>query len=284
MGYAELSGIRVGGDNPVVVIGALNLSPESFFRGSVTRTPAEAVKQARRMLEEGASIIDVGAMSTAPGVKPISASLEIRRLLPTIKALVKEVDAPISVDTQRAAVAEAIIETGAKIINDVSGFNADPKMAGVVASAGCSAILMAAKEKPGDAKRIGDVYAALRESLRICEHHGIDVRKIVVDPGIGFGKGAEWDLHILANLRELSALKRPICVAVSRKAFISEVLGLTDPADRLLGSLAATALAVQNGADVIRTHDPKETTQVVRVAEAIRRAARVKHPKIKVAR
>jgi len=274
MGKAELGGIKVGDGRPVAIIGVLNLSPESFYDGSVIRGSSQALRQARRMLSDGADIIDVGAMSTAPNVKPISMSSEKKRLLPVIKALVKEINAPISADTQRAAVAEAALEAGAKIINDVSGLKADPKMAGVVADARCSAILMAAKEKPGDAKRIGDVRAALQESLRICRRHGIDARKIVIDPGIGFGKGAEWDLHILANLQRLAVLRRPICVAVSRKAFIGKILGLPNPNDRLLGSLAATAIAVQNGAAVVRTHDPKETAQVVRVAEAILRSAK----------
>ena len=258
----------------MAIVGVLNLSPESFYGGSVIRGSAQALRQARRMLSDGADIIDVGAMSTAPGVKPISAAAERRRLLPVVKALVKGVNAPISVDTQRAAVAEAALEAGAEIVNDVSGLKADQKMAEVVARAGCSAILMAAKEKPGDAKRIGDVRAVLQESLRICRRHGIDARKIVIDPGIGFGKGAEWDLHILANLRRLAALKRPVCIAVSRKAFIGKILGLPNPKDRHLGSLAATAIAVQNGAAVVRTHDPKETAQLVRVVEAVLRSAK----------
>ena len=274
MSKAELGGIEVGDGCRVAIVGVLNLSPESFYAGSVIRGSGRALRQAERMLSDGADIIDVGGMSTAPNVKPISSSLEKKRLLPVIKALVKEINAPISVDTQRAAVAEAALGAGAKIVNDVSGLKADKEMAEVVARAGCSAILMAAKEKPGDANRIGNVRTVLQESLRICERHGIDARKIVIDPGIGFGKGAEWDLHILANLRLLAAIKRPICIAVSRKAFIGKILGLPNPKDRLLGSLAATAIAVQNGAAVVRTHDPKETAQVVRAAEAIRRSTK----------
>ncbi len=277
MGYAELAGIRVGGGNPVVIVGAINVGPESFYRGSVVRSKAEAVERAGTMLEEGAHIIDVGAMSTAPGAKPIPTSLEMRRLIPVVRALVKGLDAPISVDTQRAKVAEAALEAGASIINDVSGLKADPKMARVISSFGCSTVLMAANERPGDAESIDEVMNALRDSLSICKLNGIDERKVVVDPGIGFGKGAEWDLHILANLGRLKNLGRPICVAVSRKSFIGRVLNLSDPGDRLWGSLAATAIAVLNGVDVVRTHDPKETSHAVRIAEAIRSAgARVK--------
>lgn len=270
MSHAELAGIKVGDGNPVVIVGAINVGAESFYSGSVVQSKAEAVKRASAMLEEGAHVIDVGAMSTAPGAEPISTSLEMRRLIPVVRALAKALSSPISVDTQRAIVAEAAIEAGASIVNDVSGLKADPKMARVLSSFGCSTVLMAAKERPGDAKSIDEIMSTLRDSLRICELNGIDERKVVLDPGIGFGKGAEWDLHILANLSKLKTLGRPICVAVSRKSFIGRVLNLPDPADRLWGSLAATAIAVLNGADVVRTHDPKETSHAVRIAEAIR--------------
>ena len=276
MGEAELGGIKVGDHHPVAIVSVLNLSPDSFYAGLVVRSPAEAVKRARRMLDEGADIIDVGAMSTAPGVKPIPVDLERRRLLPTVEALAGKLESPISIDTQRAEIAEAALKAGAHIINDVSGLKADPEMAKVLVDFGCSAILMAARRKPGDVRTIEGIEHELGESLRICERHDIDLKKIVIDPGIGFGKGAEWNLRILANLRKLATLKRPICVAVSRKGFIGKVLNLPDPAGRLLGSLAATAIAVLNGADVIRTHDPRETLQVVRIAEAVRSAGEPK--------
>lgn len=276
MSYAELADIQVGGNNPVAIISIINVSPNSFYPGSVVKSPREAVRRARSMLEEGADIIDIGAMSTAPGVRPIPASLERRRLLPMVEALAKELDAPISVDTQRAEIAKATLEAGAKIVNDVSGLKADDRMADVLADFGCSAVLMAAEERPGDVKTIEEIKRALRESLHTCEVHGIDEQKIVLDPGIGFGKGAEWDLYILANMGKLLALGRPICIAVSRKTFIGKVLNLPNPAGRLWGSLAATAIAVLNGADVIRTHDPKETLHAIRIAEAIRGARRPK--------
>jgi dihydropteroate synthase len=270
MNISELAGIRVGGINPVVVVGVINISPDSFYADSVVKGPAEAVKRARRMLDDGADIIDVGAMSTAPGLRPISLDLELRRLLPIVEILVEEGDSPISIDTQRAEVAEVALKAGAQIINDVSGLKADPSMAKVLADFGCSAILMAARRKPGDVKTIEEIKQELRESLRICEHHDVDLKKIVIDPGIGFGKKAELDIHILANLRKLTALGRPMCVAVSRKSFIGKSLNLPDPADRLSGSLAATSIAVLNGVDVIRTHDPKETLPAIRLAEVVR--------------
>jgi len=273
---ADFAGIRVGEGNPVVIVGVLNTSPDSFYAGSVVRSPAEAVKRARRMLDKGADIVDVGAMSTAPRVKPIPVGLERRRLLPIVEALVRKFDSPISIDTQRAEIARAALKAGAHIINDVSGLKADPGMARVLADFGCSAVLMAARRKPGDVRTIEEIKHELGKSLRMCERNDIDLKKIAIDPGIGFGKGAEWDLHILANLRRLAALGRPICVAVSRKSFIGKVLDLPDPAGRLWGSLAATAIAVLNGADAIRTHDPKETLHAVRLAESVRSAGKPK--------
>jgi dihydropteroate synthase len=272
MGRAELAGVPVGDGSPVVIMGAINVAPETFYKGSLVKGPEDAVKRAKEMVREGADIIDLGAMSTAPGVEPISADEERKRLLPVLKAIEKTTNAPISVDTQRAEIARAALDAGAQMINDVSGFKADPEMAQVVAESGCSAIVMATKRRPGDIKTIEEARKTLKNSLEICEKHEIDLEKIVVDPGIGFGKGAEWDLHILANLRKLSDLDRPICVGVSRKSFIGEALDLEDPADRLWGSLGATAIAVLNGVSVVRTHDPKETLHAVRVAEAIQRA------------
>ncbi len=272
MSRAKLANISVGDGFPVAVVGTLNLSPESFYPSSVVRGPGEAIGRAQRMLEQGAQIIDVGAMSTRPGSKPIPPELERKRLIPVVRALAKEFEAPISVDTQRAEIAGLSLEAGAQIINDVSGFKTDPRMARVIADFGCSVVLMAAKRKPGDARTISEITRALRESLRICDRYDIDRRRVVIDPGIGFDKGVKYDLRILANLEKLKGLRRPICVAVSRKSFIGQVLNLPDPAGRLWGSLAATTVAVLNGASVIRTHDPRETSHVIRVVEAIGRA------------
>jgi dihydropteroate synthase len=272
MTSADLAGIKVGDDIPAVVVGAINLSPNSFYAESYVKTPEGALRKALEMIEGGAGIIDIGAMSTAPRTKPISERTERQRLIRTVKFLCKEIDAPISVDTQRASIAEEAISAGAQVVNDVSGLKADERMAGIISRLGCSAIIMACKNKPGDAKTIEEVIGALKESLKICEREKIDLQKIVIDPGIGFGKGTKWDLHILSNLEKLSILKRPIYVAVSRKTFIGEVLGLKNPADRLFGSLGATIVALLKGARIIRTHDPKETLQAIRVAEAILRA------------
>lgn len=297
MSVANLGGIKVGDGEPVAMMGVLNLSRNSFYRGSVVGRK-EVIKAGKKMVEEGADILDVGAMSTRPGAEPISAEQERRRLIPAVKTL-RKLDVPISVDTQRAAIAELALQEGATIVNDVSGFKSDPDMPRVVANFGASAILMASWVRPGKLliarqkaggtiETIEGIVRSLRCSLKICDSHGIDRKKLVIDPGIGFSKGPQtssgklvtrqhpksrWherDIRVLADLDGLKSLDRPICVGISRKSFIGKILGLADPADRLVGSLAATAIAVFNGAAVIRTHDPAETIHAIRVAERIR--------------
>jgi dihydropteroate synthase len=232
-------------------------------------------------------------MGTGPRSRPIPAEEEMRELIPAIRALAASLDIPISADTQRAEVAEAAVEAGAEVVNDISGLKADPRMAEVIARTGCSALLMAAKRAAGDVYEMGEIRRALQGSLEICRAHGIPLNRVVVDPAVGFwparlrrlgsrarrrmrgrpySLAAFLDLRILARLRELEALGRPVCVGVSRKSFIGEVLGLPDPEDRLVGSLAAAAIAVLNGASAIRTHDVAQTLQAVRLAEAARDA------------
>lgn len=292
MNMAKLGGVRVGDGRPVVIIGAINLGVESFYRGSIVSGPKDVVKRAREMVEGGAEVIDIGAMGAGPRAIPISQGEELRKLIPAIKAASKEVDAPISADTQRADVAEAAIESGASIVNDISGLKADARMADVIARAGCSAILMATKNAPGDVYEIGEIRGALKSSLKICREHGVPLKKVVVDPAMGhwparlaslrprakeLAKGRKYsfatylDLRILARLKEID-VGRPICLGMSRKSFIGDVLRLPNPEDRLSGSLAVAAVAVLNGAHAIRTHDPLETLQAVRMAEGVRDA------------
>lgn len=293
MAETKLGRVRVGGSAPVVIIGVINLSPDSFYRGSVVRGRSDILRRAREMVEQGADVIDVGAMGTGPKSKPVSAEREMRELIPAIKTLASQLDVPISADTQRAEVAEAAIEAGAAVINDISGLKGDARMAEVIAGASCSALLMAAKSAPGDVYEIAEIKRALKGSLDICRTHGIPLNQVVIDPAVGFWparlarlgslakkklRGSPYtfatflDLKILAELKELKCLGPPICVGVSRKSFIGGVLGLPRPEDRLTGSLAATAIAVLNGASAVRTHDVRETLQAVRLAEAVRDA------------
>ncbi len=264
-----------------IVMGIINLSSETFYEKSLAEDAERAAGRAAEMVDEGAQIIDLGAMSTGPKVEPISTEEELKKLIPVVEAVEKEVNVPISIDTQRAIVAEKALRAGADIINDVSGFKADPQMPETAASFECPAILMAsrisgrirtAEKGRKDIENMGEIEKGLKESLKICDKHGVNRDKMAIDPGIGFGRGKEWDLKVLDRLGELREFDLPICIGISRKSFVGNVLGLENPSDRLIGSLGATAVAVMKGADIVRTHDPLETTQLVRMIEAIKNA------------
>lgn len=277
---AWLGGVTVGDGVPVAVAGALNVSPESFYRGAVVTGRDHLLRAADAMARAGAAFVDVGAMSTAPyGAEPIPESQETDRLGQAVELLVKELDLPVSADTSRAAAAQAALDAGARIINDVTGLTGDPALAPLVARAGAGIILMACpRSGPTGGEATEVIRGLLEESLGIARAAGVDPSRIAVDPGIGFFRTQgmawhEWDCAVLAGLHRLRALGRPVCVGVSRKSFIGAAAGEDDPARRLPGSLAATALAVAEGAQLIRTHDVEETVQAVRVAEAVCRAA-----------
>jgi dihydropteroate synthase len=278
---ANLGGVTVGEDCPVALIGVLNVSPESFYPGSVHRDPDDLLRVAEGMVEAGAAILDIGAMSTAPYLPTrISEEEEADRLASAIHLVSMKLDVPISADTVRSGPARRALEAGAIIINDVSGLTADRAMAPLVARSGAGLIVMA-WERGGEetAFPVDVALGFLDESLRIARGAGVPAERIVVDPGIGFFRRRkipwhEWDVALLAGLHALRDLGRPICVGVSRKSFIGAILGQEDPLDRLPGSLAAAAVAVVNGAHLIRTHDVAETCQAVRVAQAIRERQR----------
>jgi dihydropteroate synthase len=276
---ATLAGVHLGDGLPVVVMGALNVSPGSFYAGSVVTGGDDLLRAAERMAREGASLLDVGAMSTAPYLSGfISASEETDRLGWAVGILASKLGVPISADTSRAEPARAALEAGAAIINDVRGLTADPALAPLVARAGAGLILMASERGGAEGQPpVDTVMELLAESLRIAIQAGIREERVVVDPGIGFFRRRgiawhEWDCEILAALGRLRDLGRPVCVGVSRKSFVGEIAGEPDPGRRLPGSLAAVAAAVLGGANLIRAHDVGETVQAVRVAEAIRRA------------
>jgi len=269
--------VHLGDGLPVVVIGALNVSPGSFYSGSVVTKADDLLRAAERMAREGASLLDVGAMSTAPYLSgSISASEEAERLGWAVGILASKLGVPVSADTSRAEPARAALQAGASIINDVRGLTGDPALASLVAGADAGVILMASERGGAEGERpVDTVLDLLEESMRIAAQAGIPGERVVVDPGIGFFRRRgiawhEWDCEILAALGRLRALGRPICVGVSRKSFIGEIAGEPDPGRRLPGSLAAVAAAVLGGAHVIRAHDVAETVQAVRVAESIR--------------
>jgi dihydropteroate synthase len=279
---ADLAGVAVGGGCPVVVMGALNVSPESFHAGSVYRDNGALVDTALAMVEAGAALIDVGARSTAPYLDAeIPDDAEARRLAGAVEALVAKLSVPVSADTSRRGPAQAAVESGARVLNDVHGLR-DPELARLAAEHEVGVILMAFPEPSGQVRE-REPAAMTRALLAACldraRRAGIAEERIVLDPGIGFFREGpvSWDVRdaaVLAGLRGLSGLGRPLCVGVSRKSFIGAITGRAAPAGRLAGSLAATAVAVVNGAAVIRTHDVAETVDAVRVAERIVRASR----------
>jgi dihydropteroate synthase len=279
MNRATVAGVSVGDGLDVAVVGALNVSPESFYSGSVVTDADRLLHAAQAMVRAGAAWLDVGAMSTAPYLETrIPAAQEADRLHWAIGLLTTKLDLPVSADTSRAVAARAALEAGARLLNDVSGLTADPALAGLAAASGAGLVLMAspAAAPSPSLDPIATVQTSLARSLGLARAAGIPDDRILLDPGIGFFRGPgiewpEWDCRVLAGLPALRTLGRPLYVGLSRKSFIGALAGVEDPAGRLPGSLAATAAAVLDGAHVIRAHDVAETLQAVRVAQAIRR-------------
>lgn len=255
----------------------LNVSPESFYAGSVSADAGALRAAAQRAVAEGADFIDVGARSTAPyRDTDVSLADEVRRMTWALQAVVPAVAVPVSADTTRAAVAAAALAAGARIINDVSGLRGEAAMADVAAQSE-GVVLMASPDGGPDDAPLPQVRRLLEDSLARAARAGIAVGEIVLDPGIGFFTGsalpaAAFNLALLRDLEQLGALGCPLLVGVSRKAFIGRLTGRDEVADRLAGSLAAAAVAVYNGAAILRTHDVGATRDAARVADAIRRA------------
>lgn len=251
------------------VMGVLNITPDSFSDGGRFMTPDLALAQARRMIAEGADIIDIGAESTRPyGSQPVSHDEEMRRLKPVLAAVVA-LGAPISIDSMKSSMVEWALENGVAIVNDVWGLQRDPDMARVVAAHNAPVIVMHNRDKPDDTLDImRNIVEFFERSLKIAAKAGIPAIHIVLDPGIGFGKTPEQSMVVLARLDELQTLGLPILVGASRKRFINTVVP-SEPDERLGGSLAAHLIAARNGARIIRTHDVADTVQALRVAHAI---------------
>lgn len=266
--------LEIGTGLPVRVSGIVNMSPESFYKRSIAKSMDEALKCAGTMLEEGADAIDVGAMSTAPYLSGIvSPDVEEERLVSAVKGVSDSFRTTITADTQRGSVADAALRAGASAINDVSG-GSDELLLKAVADRGASIILLPRMPKEGS-DPIRSLLPCLRASVEAAEKAGIDSSKIAVDPGIGFFRcfKSPWyerDIIVLFKLGLLRKLGKPVYLGVSRKSFIAKITGAEEPDDRLGGSIAATALAVSNGASMVRTHDVRETVQAVRLAERFR--------------
>ncbi|NQV04532.1 MAG: dihydropteroate synthase [Candidatus Omnitrophica bacterium] len=260
------------------VMGILNVTPDSFSGDGVYQDAGGALETAERFVARGADIIDVGGESTRPGSEPVSLEEEIKRTIPVIERLAKKLRVPISVDTKKAEVAKRALDSGATIINDITGLDSDKDMRKVVARYNASVVIMHIKGSPLQMQQ-NPVYTNLIEEIierlsflvKEAESSGIRKENIIIDPGIGFGKTFEHNLEILNNLSRFKALGKPVLVGPSRKSFIGNILGV-EPKERLFGTLAAVAIAVENGADIIRAHDVSAIKQAVMVADAIVRS------------
>jgi len=263
------------------IMGVLNVTPDSFSDGGRYVMAQAAIDRALRMVEEGADFVDIGGESTRPasqaygaGADVVSPEEELRRVIPVIERLARVVDVPISIDTYKSAVARAALEAGALIVNDISGFTFDPAMPEVIAKAGGSAIIMHIKGTPKTMQQnptYEDLFGEISQMLTNGIVHGrrAGVEQIMIDPGIGFGKGREHNLQLIAGLSKFVPLGCPILIGPSRKSFIGQVLDL--PVDqRLEGTLAACVAAILRGANVIRVHDVKEARRAAMVADAIK--------------
>ncbi|MCX8011821.1 MAG: dihydropteroate synthase [Desulfobacterota bacterium] len=260
-------------------MGILNVTPDSFSDGGKFLEREKAVEQALQMEEDGADLIDIGGESTRPGAKPVPIEFEIKRVIPVIKAIAKKIKVVISVDTRKAKVAEMALVEGADIVNDVSALRFDPAMASLIAKEGVPVVLMHMKGTPEHMQDnicyreiVSEIMEFFKERISFARQMGIEENKIIIDPGIGFGKSIEKDnFTILKNLAKFTELEKPIMVGPSRKAFLGHLLNLPVD-DREEATAAAVAVAIMNGANIVRVHDVKKMKRVAQVVDAIRRA------------
>jgi dihydropteroate synthase len=257
------------------IMGILNITPDSFSDGGLYVDLPAAVDRAHQMVEEGADIIDIGGQSSRPGSEPVSTVEEGRRVVPVVEAVAKSMSTIISVDTYRAEIARAALDAGAHLINDISALRFDPALLGVVAARRAPLILMHMKGMPRTMHLnpryealIDEVFGFLHERLRTAQAGGIPADRLLIDPGIGFGKGARHNLELLRKLQHFQALGHPIVVGTSRKSFIGRILG-ADVNERLEGTAATVAVAIAQGADIIRVHDVRSMVQVARMMDAM---------------
>lgn len=259
-----------------LIMGILNLTPDSFSDGGRCSDPDQAFEKALQMEAEGADIIDIGGESTRPGAAPVSSDEESGRIIPVIERLAGTLNCAISVDTWKSAVAERALIAGAEIINDISGLNFDPQMAGLVAASGAGVVLMHTRGTPDNMQQdtgyddlMAEITAGLHASLVTAHEAGISDDCIAIDPGIGFGKGCAGNLELIRRLAELSSFGLPILSGPSRKSFIGAVLGREQTDDRLFGTAAVVALSVSHGASILRVHDVRAMRDVADMAHAV---------------
>ena len=261
-----------------VIMGVVNVTPDSFSDGGLFLDAEAAVDQGRRLASEGADILDVGGESTRPGAEPVGEDEELGRVLPVVERLAADAGAPgvrISIDTTKSAVARAALDAGATIVNDVSALRFDPGLAGLVAEAGADCCLMHMLGEPRTMQQdpryddvVSDVKAFLEERLAFATAEGIDEERVWLDPGIGFGKTVEHNLELLRRLDEIVAIGRPVVIGTSRKSFLGRLAGGRDEGERLPGTIATNVLALERGATVFRVHDVAPNADALAVAAA----------------
>src|SRR5438874_1470497 len=264
-----------------LIMGVLNVTPDSFSDGGKFLTAEKAVEHGMQMAAEGADLIDVGGESTRPGAEPVAAEEELHRVIPVIEKLRLKIHIPISIDTSKAQVARAAIETGASIVNDVTGGRGDEEMLPLVAETKSAFIIMHMQGDPRTMQSdpryvdvISEVADFFRQQYACALECGIDPMAIAFDPGIGFGKTLEHNLDLLAQLERIRVHKRPLVVGVSRKSFLAKLTGSSELNDRLASAVALTSVLRARGADVFRVHDVKENVNALRVTEAILQKAK----------
>ena len=265
--------------NRTLIMGVLNVTPDSFSDGGRFFGKEQAVEQALSMAGEGADIIDIGGESTRPYSEEVSCDEELRRIIPVIEALVNEVKIPISIDTCKAEVARKALDAGASMVNDISALRFDPEMASVAAGAGVPVILMHMKGTPGNMQDnprydnlMSEISDFLRDSIERAEAGGIPRDMIIIDPGIGFGKTIDHNLEIIKELNMLRSLERPVLLGTSRKAFIGSILG-NEPHMRDTGTMASVSAGIMNGAHIVRVHNVKKAVETAKMIDAIISAA-----------
>jgi len=258
------------------VMGILNLSQDSFFKGSSYPDVESAIERANEMVEQGADIIDIGGESTRPGSEPLTVAEEIKRVIPVIEKLLDEIKVPISLDTYKVKVAEKALEIGVHMINDIYGLRAEG-MAKLIAKYDVPVVIMHMQGNPKDMQKnpnykdvTKEIINFLKERAKFAVNSGINSNKIIIDPGIGFGKTTEHNLEIIRNLAEFKSLGYPILIGPSRKSFIGNILNL-GPEERLEGTLAAISISIMNGANIVRVHDVTEAVRTSRIVDAIMR-------------
>lgn|SRR5574337_156376 len=259
-----------------LIMGILNVTPDSFSDGGRFFNPGRALAHAREMAEAGADIIDIGGESTRPGSLPLSEEEELGRIIPLIERLSAELPVPLSVDTYKSAVAKKALQAGASIVNDISGLRFSPDMARVAADAGAPVVIMHIKGTPRNMQQnpvyedvVGEILSYIEEGIAIAERAGVDREQILIDPGIGFGKTLEHNLAVLNRLDEFRGLGRPVVLGASRKRFIGTILGIEEPSGRVDGTAATVAVGIERGASIVRVHDVRRMAQVARMTDAI---------------